>query len=103
MQTLATWKFGADVVAPRSVKGLEPLFALYARSALPVIDAYLSEGGRKICSVFDELDVEFPPMEFFDPQTYYNINEELHLNELADIVGQTPSLPGHTIGKQSMG
>ncbi len=96
MQTLAEWKFGAQAVTPRSVKGLEPLFALYARSALPVIEAYLSAGGRKICSVFDELDVEFPPMEFFDSQTYYNINEAIHLDELARITGQTPNIHGQT-------
>lgn len=103
LETLASWKSDSQVIAPLSSNGLEPLFALYARSALPVIEARLSAGERKIRSAFDGLNVELLPKELFDPQIWYNINESVHLDELAHIVGQTPALPGHTFGKNTTG
>ena len=103
METLVAWQSSAEVVAPRSAKGLEPLFALYTQSALPAIEEYLSSGGRKIISAFKGLEVESLSEEIFDPQIWYNINEAIHLDELARITGQIPSLHHEVLKKQHTG
>jgi molybdopterin-guanine dinucleotide biosynthesis protein A len=49
---------GFDCAVPRVGEGLfEPLFAVYRRSALPVINEVLASGGRKVRSVFPRLRV----------------------------------------------
>lgn len=93
LETLVNWPRGADAVVPRSAKGLEPLFALYARSALPVIEAALADGERKIRALFDRLHVETPPLEVFEASLWHNVNEHGDLARLSEFTGQPASLP----------
>jgi molybdopterin-guanine dinucleotide biosynthesis protein A len=81
VRTMIDWKAGADAVVPRSEKGYEPLFALYAQSSLPVIEAQLIQGKRKVSSVFPLLRIETPPVEMFDASLWYNINEPCGLEK----------------------
>ena len=55
---------GADIVLPVGSDGKhEPLFAIYRKSALEVIDKVLSSGGRKISDVFPLCTVKYIEME----------------------------------------
>jgi len=51
----------ADIVIPRSEgkEKLEPLFAVYRKSTLGVINEVLSSGGRKISDVFSKCKVKY--------------------------------------------
>ncbi len=51
---------GADIVIPvTGNKKLEPLFAIYRKSALDVIKRTLRKGKRKISEVFDKCEVKY--------------------------------------------
>jgi molybdopterin-guanine dinucleotide biosynthesis protein A len=51
---------GADIVVPiTGNKKLEPLFAVYRKSALDAINQTLREGKRKISEVFEKCDVKY--------------------------------------------
>jgi molybdopterin-guanine dinucleotide biosynthesis protein A len=51
---------GADIVIPiTGNKKLEPLFAVYRKSALDAINQTLREGKRKISEVFEKCDVKY--------------------------------------------
>jgi molybdopterin-guanine dinucleotide biosynthesis protein MobB len=46
---------GVDVVVPEGDKGLEPLHAVYRKSALPAIEKALRDGERRVVSFFDRV------------------------------------------------
>jgi FdhD protein len=48
---------GADAVVPEGEKGLEPLHAVYRKSALPAIEKSLRDGERRVVSFFDRVTV----------------------------------------------
>ena len=48
---------GVDVVAPEGEKGIEPLHAVYRKSALPAIEEALRAGERRVVSFFDRVSV----------------------------------------------
>ena len=43
----------------RGVKGIEPLFAVYARSCLPVAEDCLREGRKSLRALLDAVDVRY--------------------------------------------
>ena len=51
---------GADAcLVRRGVKGIEPLFAVYARSCLPVAEDCLREGRKSLRALLDTVDVRY--------------------------------------------
>jgi molybdopterin-guanine dinucleotide biosynthesis protein A len=76
MGTVAT---GRDAVVPRYDGYLEPLHAVYRKGLLPVIEAQLATGDRRIRSIFDRIDVRYLTEEEigrFDPErrSFKNVN-----------------------------
>ena len=62
----------ADVVMPVSEDGrLEPLFAVYRKTALPKAEAALAEGRRRIVAILPGLVTAHPPMP---TGWYHNLN-----------------------------
>lgn len=81
---------GWDVVLPRLSEGPEPLYAVYSKKALPVIEENLRRGRRKIGLLFAALKVrEVHEDEILtvvpDLTTFHNINRQ---HDLAAISGQ---------------
>ncbi|MCL5965627.1 MAG: formate dehydrogenase accessory sulfurtransferase FdhD [Deltaproteobacteria bacterium] len=80
-----------DVVVPESEKGLEPLHAIYGRTALPAIEEALHAGRGRIVSFFDRIRVKkvmrgevalFDPTfssfrNINTPEDYFRLREEL--------------------------
>lgn len=69
----------ASVVIPRTLSGLEPLHALYAKGCLPAMEQVLERGERKIIRFFPEVAVcELPEQVWglHDPEgrSFLNIN-----------------------------
>jgi FdhD protein len=76
---IATRGAGCDLVLPRSEHGYEPLHALYLEGCLPVMEACLKRGERRIISILPQLRVlEIAAAEVarFDPSfdSFSNIN-----------------------------
>jgi molybdopterin-guanine dinucleotide biosynthesis protein A len=76
-----------DIVLPRSEDGYEPLHALYRESCLPVMEACLQKGERRIISILPQLRVrEIAAAEVarFDPSfdSFSNINTPQEYFEL---------------------
>jgi molybdenum cofactor guanylyltransferase len=72
---------GADIVVPTTGdKKLEPLFAVYRKSALDAINKTLREGKRKISEVFDKCEVKY--IDLGDAEWLININTLTEFEEL---------------------
>ncbi|HXL34218.1 MAG TPA: hypothetical protein VN953_04815, partial [Gemmatimonadales bacterium] len=70
---------GADAVAPRSARGIEPLCARYARSLLPVIDARVRAGELAIHELLERHGVDWiadAELAALDPdgRSFFNVN-----------------------------
>jgi molybdopterin-guanine dinucleotide biosynthesis protein A len=70
---------GADAVAPRSARGIEPLCARYARSLLPVIDARVRAGELAIHELLEQHAVDWiadGELAALDPdgRSFFNVN-----------------------------
>lgn len=64
---------GADIVMPRLPDGrLEPLLAVYRKTVVPVAEAVLARGGRRIVELLDHLRVHYVSGEA--PAWYRNLN-----------------------------
>jgi molybdopterin-guanine dinucleotide biosynthesis protein A len=50
---------GHDAAVPRAAGRAQPTCAAYARSAVPILAAYLDAGGRRATAALDGLDVVF--------------------------------------------
>ena len=62
-----------DIVVPRHADGrIEPLLAVYRKSIIPVAEAALKKGLRRIIVIFDSLNVTFVPADQLD--WYRNLN-----------------------------
>lgn len=81
----------ADIVIPRTIKGLEPLHAVYRRSTcLPVVRSAIKKGQLKVIDWFPLVRVrEQPPQEVnqLDPSglTFWNINTPEDFNEAENL------------------
>jgi molybdopterin-guanine dinucleotide biosynthesis protein A len=69
----------ADVTVPRDARGMHPLCAVWATTALPVVERLLDRGVRKVGTALDALRVqvvEGATLEAFDPDGWllHNIN-----------------------------
>jgi FdhD protein len=69
----------ADVIIPRSERGVEPLHALYDTRCLPAVEELLDAGEKKIVRFFPQVRVcEVPPTAFADcdpdGRSFRNIN-----------------------------
>jgi len=82
----------ADIVIPRTIKGLEPLHAVYRRSTcLPVVRSAIQKGQLKVIDWFPLVRVrEQPPQEVnqLDPSglTFWNINTPEDFKEAETLV-----------------
>lgn len=83
---LAALAEGADAVVPMTAHGTEPLFAFYNKRCLPMIDAVLAQGERKILAMLALVDVkvvgyrELSGLEGAEA-TFVNVNTERELEE----------------------
>lgn len=76
---LASLAEGSDVVVPEGTKGLEPLHAVYGKSALQAIEEALQAGKGRVVSFFDKVQIRKVAREEvsrFDPAflSFRNIN-----------------------------
>jgi len=70
---------GADAVAPRSARGIEPLCARYARALLPIVDARVRAGELAIHELLEQRAVEWiadGDLTALDPEgrSFFNVN-----------------------------
>ena len=63
-----------DAVIPRTVDGIHPLCAVYHRSCLSQIEAYLKSGGRSINGLLKQIEVRYIEIEGDDAKGLSNIN-----------------------------
>ncbi len=82
---------GLDAVMPETPSGLEPLFALYSRQTLNVVQRHIRQEKFKIRRVFENLRVKIIPASKVlaaDPNldTFFNINTPADL-ETARLMG----------------
>ncbi len=73
-----------DAVLPWLAQGPEPLYAVYSKSALPVIDEQLRAGQRKITLIFEKLKVKKIGEQEILSQLN-NLNTFHNINRLADL------------------
>ena len=69
---------GADAVAPRSSRGIEPLCARYARALLPVVDARVRAGELAIHELLEQRQVDWiagAELAALDPEGHSFFNE----------------------------
>lgn len=75
-QRLVDLSAGYDAFVPRAGDELEPLFALYRKSALPAMESLLQGGRYKVRGLFEHVKTGFLPLAVRqsgeDP--FYNIN-----------------------------
>lgn len=91
---------GHDVVIPESDKGVEPLHAVYGRSALAAVEEALAAGRRRLVSFFADVrvaSVGAAEVARFDPafRTFSNVNtpEEYFRLREEEKSGATADLP----------
>jgi len=97
---------GCDLVLPRSGNGYEPLHALYREGCLPVMEACLKKGERRIISILPHLRVrEIAAAEVagFDPcfDSFSNINTPEEYYELRNGAKTTRVADGIESGIES--
>lgn len=89
---------GFDVVVPWSGRGYEPLHAVYGRACLPVIEAMLRAGERRMEAAFPAMRtrrVEPAELQRLDPalEGFFNINTEADLEAAQRLIGRVGAIP----------
>lgn len=90
---------GAQVVVPRTEKGVEPLLALYHRDCLPHARRVLESGRRRLVAMFPALEVrevDAETLRVLDPglRSFVNVNTPEDLAEVRDAAEeQRPASP----------
>ncbi len=88
---------GERPVVALSHKGLEPLIALWPRTALNVIQEHLFSGKFKLREVFETLgkiEVDFPRLlSPYNPEIFYNVNTKQDLEYLFKLSDSSEMLP----------
>ena len=81
---MAGLKEKADIILPQVPKGLEPLHAIYSKTAIPVIKDLLAKKDFKILNLIEQMKTEY-----IGYQTIENFGEPLrifsNINSLSDI------------------
>ena len=80
IEHLLSLRSDADVVVPRWEGRYQPLFAIYRRTVLPLLQAQLERGQLRPVSLFDQVrtrTVEEDEIRRFDPEgeCFFNMNE----------------------------
>jgi molybdenum cofactor guanylyltransferase len=83
-----------DAVIPVSAAGdVQPLFAVYSKRALPIVNAALAEGQRSVKETFKRCRVKY--LEISEPEALRNLNTR---DEFARFVGrETEAVSGDTV------
>ncbi len=81
---------GNQVVICKSKEGLEPLFAIYSKEVIPLIEEALRRGERRVISFFDQVEVEVigqSEVAKIDPKylSFFNINTPSDLETAEDL------------------
>ncbi|MCP4217553.1 MAG: molybdenum cofactor guanylyltransferase [bacterium] len=81
-----------DIVVPVSgQEKYEPLFAVYNKRVIPIIEETLAAGKRKIIAIYDKCNTKCIAME---PNDWYkNLNTPKEYKEYSDAVTKTKELP----------
>lgn len=74
----------AQVILPQTPEGLQPLCALWAKAALPVIKNALQNQQRRVQTVLEKLDTHFVSPSA--PQALFNLNTPQDLRQLQNHV-----------------
>ncbi|HEY9898516.1 MAG TPA: molybdenum cofactor guanylyltransferase [Pantanalinema sp.] len=79
LRALASEPDDADVIAPCTPRGREPLLAIYSRRLLPVLRERLGAGDCRVCGLIDDVRYrEIPPeaLRAHDPElrSFWNLN-----------------------------
>jgi molybdopterin-guanine dinucleotide biosynthesis protein A len=104
---------GQDVVIPESDGGLEPLHAVYGKSALPVLEEALSMGNRKIVACCNSLSTTVIPRDevgkidpgflsfrnINTPEDYFRFREETDTAGEGETLSTTVTLKSSRIGR----
>ncbi len=81
---MAGLKEKADIVIPKVPKGIEPLHAVYSRTAIPVIKDMLAKRSLKILNLIEKMKIEYVEYQsikyFGDPLRIFS-----NINSLSDI------------------
>jgi molybdenum cofactor guanylyltransferase len=72
----------ADAVIPSSVKGLEPLFAIYSKACLDPAHRSLHSGNHRVVSFLHEVKTVYIPAEKFNDSIWFNINNPSDLRRI---------------------
>jgi molybdopterin-guanine dinucleotide biosynthesis protein A len=85
-----------DVVIPKTKGEVEPLFAVYSKSCLPVISDHLQKNDLKIRKIFEKLKVQIireEQIDDVDPQhlSFFNINTEEDLRKAQTLMLRIPN------------
>lgn len=86
---------GAQVVVPRTEKGVEPLLALYHRDCLPEARRVLESGRRRLVAMFPALavrEVDAETLRVVDPElrSFVNVNTPEDLAEVREATTEEP-------------
>jgi molybdopterin-guanine dinucleotide biosynthesis protein A len=71
---------GAQVILPETAEGLQPLCALWSRSALPIIEAALDGGERSVRAILAKLSLH--RVLLAQPEALFNLNTPEDLAKL---------------------
>lgn len=67
IQFMASLTEGQDIVVPEAAGGLHPLFAIYKRSCLPIIENNLKAGRLKIIDFYPQCNVRYVREKELEP------------------------------------
>jgi molybdopterin-guanine dinucleotide biosynthesis protein A len=80
---------GYDLTVPKLEKGLEPLFAVYAKSCLPFIEENLKKGRVKVIDFYPSLRVNYLSQREIQKVTtekvFFNVNTPADLTRAEDL------------------
>jgi molybdenum cofactor guanylyltransferase len=93
IQYLINCAHGADIVAPKIGKWIEPLHAIYSKNCLPTIEALIQDGQLQIIRLFDLVNTRYVTeneIAKFDPdhKSFMNVNTEGDLMKVQALIGQ---------------
>ncbi|MFO8032856.1 MAG: molybdenum cofactor guanylyltransferase [Desulfohalobiaceae bacterium] len=93
-ELLASWKQDCEVLVPKKDSFYEPLCAIYSRSCLPWIEAFLRQGQVKISNLYQQVQTKEIPEQNLrqaDPDllSFLNINSHEDLLQVRTLLAST--------------